>query len=412
MSTRQWYTVRNALADDGPPEILIYDVIDSMFGVSAADFVRDLAKIDAPAITVRINSPGGAVFDGIAILNALRGHDAKITTVVDGIAASIASVIAMGGDEIVMNKNSQMMIHNAWDLVIGNADELQAAADRLRQFSENLASIYADRAGGSVADWQALMDAETWYTADEAVAAGLADLVLVETVKETAMASYTRPDAFDLSKFRYPGRQAAPAPQIAARAQAPQPVEAEVTEKTGGGHMPTLNEGLAELFGTEPDADDETILAAAKEALDERAAGDQQAEPEPVAEPTGEQITAAAAKLGLTVVDTTVLASLQAKAEAGEAARAQQLREDDDRIINDALAKGKITPATTGTWRAELAKNRDSVAVLLETMPENKALAMTEVGHAFAAEGTELDAEMEHTLAMITGNGRSNGKGA
>jgi hypothetical protein len=175
-----------------------------------------------------------------------------------------------------------------------------------------------------------------------------------------------------------------------------------------------LNEGLAELFGTEPDADDETILAAAKEALDERATAEPQPEPEPqpVAEPTGEQITTAAAKLGLTVVDTTVLASLQAKAEAGEAARAQQIREDDDRIIKAALNTGKITPASENTWRAELAKNRDSVAVLLETMPANKALAMTEVGHAFAAEGTELDAEMEHTLAMITGNGRANGKDA
>lgn len=410
MSARQWYTVKNAApTDDGVPEILIYDAIDSMFGVSAADFVRDLAKIDAPAITVRINSPGGSVFDGIAILNALRGHDAKITTVVDGVAASIASVIAMGGDEIVMNKNSQMMIHNAWDLVIGNADELQAAADRLRQFSENLASIYADRAGGSVADWQGLMDAETWYTADEAVAAGLADLVLVDTVKENAMASYARASAFDMSKFKYPGRQAAPAPQILARAQTPQPAEAEVN-KGKEGAMPTLNEGLAERLGIDIDADDETMLSALDEALAERVTDDPPpvTDAAPVAEPTGDQITAAAAKLGLAVVDTTVLASLQAKAEAGDAARTQQMREADDRTIAAALASGKITPASEGTWRAELAKNRDSVAVLLETMPENRALAMTEIGHGVAAEGVALDPEMEHTLAMITGNGRDN----
>lgn len=415
MSARQWYTVK-AQADDSPPEILIYDVIASTYGVSAADFVRDLAAIDAPAITVRINSPGGSIFDGIAILNGLRGHNAKVTTVVDGVAASIASVIAMGGDEIVMNKNSQMMIHNAWDLVVGNADDLQKAADRLRQFSGNIASVYAERAGGSVADWQALMDAETWYTADEAVAAGLADLVLVDTVKETAMASYIRPDAFDLSKFKYPGRQAAPAPQILARAQTPQPAEAEVTKKQEG-HMPTLQEGLAQKLGIAADADDATILTAVDEALAERADDEPvtESEPQPVAEPTGEQITAAAAKLGLTVIDETVLAALQSQAQAGEAARAQQMTEANDRIINDALTKGKITPASVGTWRAELAKNHDSVAVLLETMPENKALAMVEVGHGFTAEdATTVDPEMERTLQLITGNGnaRSNGKDA
>jgi ATP-dependent protease ClpP protease subunit len=203
---KSWYTIK-ALADgsdDGPAEILIYDEISPMWGVSAADFVRDLAAIDASEITVRINSPGGSVFDGIAILNALRGHDATITTVVDSLAASIASVIAMGGDRVVMNKNSSMMIHNAWDLAVGNADELQQAADRLRGFSTNIASIYADKAGGTVDDWQALMDAETWYTADEAVAAGLADETIVETVKTP---SYARAS---LERFKYAGREAAP----------------------------------------------------------------------------------------------------------------------------------------------------------------------------------------------------------
>jgi hypothetical protein len=235
--------------------------------------------------------------------------------------------------------------------------------------------------------------------------------VLVDTVKETAMASHIRPSAFDLSKFKYPGRQAAPAPQILARAQTPQPAEAEVTKKQEG-HMPTLQEGLAQKLGIATDADDATILTAVDEALAERAddappAPD--AEPQPAAEPTGEQITAAAAKLGLTVIDETVLAALQAKAEAGETARAQQIHEADDRIINDALAKGKITPASVGTWRAELTKNRDSVAVLLETMPENKALAMAEIGHGFTAEdATTLNPEDERTLALITGNGRSN----
>lgn len=397
----RWYQVRNEAQTGGEPEILIYDVIESIFGVSPADFMQDLAKIDAPAITVRINSPGGDVFGGIAILNALRGHDAQITTVVDGVAASIASVIAMGGDEVVMNKNSQMMIHNAWDIVIGNADELQQAADRLRGFSANIASVYAERAGGSVADWQALMDAETWYTADEAVAAGLADRVLVDTQKDSAMASYPRASAFDLSKFRYAGRQAAPAPQIAARAQTPPPVQVEENE----GKEPvvaTLTESALQKLGLDADADEDAIEAAIDEKI---AAAETQPEPEPVTppEPTPEQITQAAAKFNLTVMDKAVADQMVEQARLGAEARAQQLAEADERTIVDALKNGKITAASSPTWREQLGKNRETTLALLAAMPENRAMATAEIGYGAANEDTSVDPEMETLLAKVTG---------
>ncbi len=104
---RQWYQIRNAAsAGNETPEVLIYGEIDCWFGVDASDFVKDLATIEAPEILVRINSPGGDVFDAVAILNALRGHDARIIVQVDSLAASAASVIAMAGDEVVMNRNS------------------------------------------------------------------------------------------------------------------------------------------------------------------------------------------------------------------------------------------------------------------------------------------------------------------
>lgn len=403
-----WYQVKNGLPEgDQTPEILIYDVINPSFGVSAADFVQDLAKIDSPELTVRINSPGGAVFDGIAILNAIRGHDAKVTTVIDGLAASIASVIAMGGDEIVMNKNSQMMIHNAWDLVIGNADELQAAADRLRQFSSNIASIYADRAGGSVDEWQQRMDDETWYTADEAVEAGLANSVLTEPVKSMAMASADRPSVFDLSIFKYAGRQAAPAPAIAARAQAPQPTEAEVNQ--GKEHtVPTLNEGLAERLGINADANDETILQAVDEALAERAdAGQSNAE---AAEPTVEQLTAVASAHNLIVVDKAAHDKLVADVTALNAVRNQQLADDNEQRITNALKVGKIAPASADTWRQSFAENREQAIKLLDTIPANSAVAITPSGHGVGAEDSAVDPEMEGVLALITG--RPNGKDA
>lgn len=397
-----WYTVANALpADGGPAEILIYDEINPVFGVSAADFVKDLAAIDASEITVRINSPGGAVFDGIAILNALRGHDAKVTTVVDGLAASIASVIAMGGDEIVMNRNSQLMVHNAWDIVIGNADDLQKAADNLRQFSANLASIYAERAGGTVQDWQAVMDAETWYTADEAVAAGLADRVADTRSGLAAAALAGGPKAFDLSKFKHAGRDAAPPPVIAPRSQAPQPVEAEEPQ----GKEPTvatLKESLVEKLGLDADADDEAIVKAFEAKLDEKPEPEADADPAPVVEPSTEQITAAAAKLGLALVDKAQYEQTTAAVRELQAVRDAQVKADDERLIDDAIKAGKLAPANKSNWLALMEKDRVGIRATLAQLPAG-LIPVAEMGHGMGSEEDHLDAEMASVYAKVTG---------
>src|SRR5690606_8034659 len=102
-------------------------------------------------------------------------HQAHVTVIVDSLAASIASVIAMAGDRVVMAKNATMMIHDGHGLSIGNAADMREMADLLDKVSDNIASVYAERAGGDVAEWRERMRAETWYSADEAVSAGLAD---------------------------------------------------------------------------------------------------------------------------------------------------------------------------------------------------------------------------------------------
>lgn len=198
--------------DDRAAVIRLYDPIDSWggeWGVSAKEFVAALDQLPdfIDEIRLHINSPGGDVFDGIAILNALRAHDARVVAVVDGLAASAASFIAAGADELVMARNTELMIHDAWGLCVGNADDMIAMAEMLGRLSDNIASVYADKAGGTVADWRAAMAAETWYTAEEAVAAGLADRV--DTRKATGDAK----DRFDLSIYTYAGRAAAPPPQ-------------------------------------------------------------------------------------------------------------------------------------------------------------------------------------------------------
>lgn len=168
-----WYKITNR-AD--VTEISIYDEIGYV-GVTAGDFIRDLGTVKSSKISLRLNSPGGDVFDGIAIMNALRNHSAEVTVHIDGLAASIASVIAMGGDHIVMARNAQMMIHDAFSIAVGNATDMRKTADLLDKASDNIASIYAERTGTDTDVWRGLMKDETWYSAEEAVDAGLADEV-------------------------------------------------------------------------------------------------------------------------------------------------------------------------------------------------------------------------------------------
>jgi ATP-dependent Clp protease, protease subunit len=148
--------------------------------VSANTFKEDLDALgDCDVINLYINSPGGSVFEGIAIYNQLKRHKAKINVYVDALAASISSVIAMAGDTIFMPKNSMLMIHNAWTYVTGNAADLRKAANDLDRISNSSKQSYLQKAGDKITDekLQELLDAETWLSADEAYQYGLCDVV-------------------------------------------------------------------------------------------------------------------------------------------------------------------------------------------------------------------------------------------
>lgn len=183
--------------------------------------------------------------------------------------------------------------------------------------------------------------------------------------------------------FRYPSRAEAPTPEISARTQTPLAAEAEVNNGKEGA-MPTLKEGLAQKLGISADADDETTLKALDEALAERAT-ETETEPVPAAataEPSAEQVAAYAQAHGCSLVASDVLANLQSQAEAGAAARAQQIAEDNERVINEALNSGKITAASAPEWRNSLAANRDQTTKLLAAMPANSAVPVSELGHS------------------------------
>jgi ATP-dependent Clp protease protease subunit len=157
-------------------KVVLYDEI-GMWGVMAKDFIDQLDGISARTIHLHINSPGGDVFQGFAIANAIRAHSARVITHVDGLAASIASIIALAGDYVRMSDNAFLMIHNPYMLAIGNAAELRKNADVLDKIGGSIVNEYVKRSGQSATQMQALMDAETWFTASEAKATGFVDAI-------------------------------------------------------------------------------------------------------------------------------------------------------------------------------------------------------------------------------------------
>jgi ATP-dependent protease ClpP protease subunit len=185
-----WYGIR---ARGTGAEVAIYDEIGA-YGVSAKGFLAELGALpeDTP-VDLRLNSPGGSVFDAVAIYNALKRHEGPVTVWIDGIAASAASYIAMAGDEIVMPENAFLMIHDPAGLVMGTAEDMRAMAEALDKVKGSLVAGYAAKSGRTPEEVSALMAAETWFDAGDAVAQGFADR-LVEPVRIAAH--------FDIGRFR------------------------------------------------------------------------------------------------------------------------------------------------------------------------------------------------------------------
>lgn len=204
-----WYRFAQNLAE-GHTDIFIYDEI-GFWGKSAQDFVDELKEVNTRNIHLHINSPGGELFDGLAIYNSLKQHQADVTTFVDALAASAASFIAMAGSEVVMARNATLMIHDGIGLTYGNEEDHLETAQLLSRFSNNIADIYMQKAGGSLDEWRSMMRAESWYSATEAQDAGLVDTVL--DVEDEQAEEET--NKWNLAAvFNYAGRDEAPSPKL------------------------------------------------------------------------------------------------------------------------------------------------------------------------------------------------------
>ena len=170
-------------ATDGDATVSVYEQIGESWdgsGMTTKRMAGILRSIGSKDITVNLNSPGGDLFEGVAIYNLLRQHPAKVTVNVMGLAASAASIIAMAGDDINMGEGSFLMIHNAWCMATGNRHDMQAAAEQLAPFDNAMAEVYAARAGITVKDAAKLMDAESWIGTAQAIETGFATGMLAQ----------------------------------------------------------------------------------------------------------------------------------------------------------------------------------------------------------------------------------------
>jgi ATP-dependent Clp protease protease subunit len=213
-------------------------------GFGSLDVIEALAEMDGD-IVVRINSGGGVAMDGVAIFNALKARDSKVSVYVDGVALSAASIIAMGGDQIVMRQGSLMMIHGSSGLTVGNADDHEKQIEILHKLDGQMAKIYAARSGEPVAAIKRMMNEETWFDGSEAVDKGFAT--------QTEDNEADTPTAFDYRLYAHaPERLVAMAQPMTARARAAT-TEATRSPQSKGNDMDYKAVTMADLRAQRPD---------------------------------------------------------------------------------------------------------------------------------------------------------------
>jgi len=358
---------------NGVATLRLYDVIDAWggdWGISAGEFGAALDALPDGVAEIRllINSPGGEVWDGLAILNALRSHPARTVAIVEGIAASAASFVAAGCDEMVMSRNSEVYIHNAIGYASGDADVMRAAAEDLERLDRNIASIYAEKSGQSIDYWLAEMPKDRFMTAEEAVESGLADRIEGGSDAPTARAR------FDMSIFARP-RAALP--------DLPSSTEpGDSNRKDDLVAYEDLTAGLRERLGvTETTLTDDELLAALDESLAERADTEAATAAEAALAPTAaEAALAPTVAEGAVVVEAGAFAELQRQAALGATAHATQQTERREGIVQNAINEGRIAPASRAHFLALLGKDEAGTVAALATFPKG-TIPVAEIGH-------------------------------
>lgn len=359
----RWYSIRNA-ADEGTAVIRIFDEI-GYWGVTEEQFARDLAAITADEIEVQISSPGGDVFAGIAIYNQLRAHPARVTTRVDGLAASAASFIVQAGDHRQIMSAAQMMIHEAWGLCIGPASDMREYADVLDRQSDVIAGIYASRSGGDVAEFRDLMRSDHYMSDQEALDAGLVDEIYEPTTPAT-----------DAAARATAGRR-----RIEAISRTTRPRGAATTSPRGQEEaMPDLSALRAEYDINDEVTDDQ--ISDALTGLTTTDDAQSEVELPPPAPGSGAAALASAENQALRDANDRYEARL-AELETNERARTR------DSVLASAVREGRITPDERDrVWSGLYDNNPEGVTDSLANLPTDR-FPVTEVGHSGDTDQTD-----------------------
>ncbi|WDZ87193.1 head maturation protease, ClpP-related [Micromonospora cathayae] len=392
--TGDWYRIEAKATRSAV--VSIYDEI-GWTGTTAKDFAAELRALDVDEITLRLNSPGGDAWDGIAIYNALRDHQATVHVVVDGLAASAASFIAQAGGRITMNRGAQMMIHDAAGLAIGNARDMRDMAEVLDRVSDSIAGIYADRSGRPAGQFREAMARDTWYTAAEAVEAGLADEV-ADPDGPTAATNSSQP--------KVTAAEAARRIHAAALKVTPT-VQVGNEHEKGAGRMDPAK--IREALGLAPGASDDEVRATlGASGLVGNSTSPTGPAPAPTPQPTptpspGSPTPAPDAPApqptprpsaagGQMVIDQAAWDAQQDTIRRLEAAEARRRREERDQVINQAVQDGKFPPARKQhyerVWDADPEGARELIAGLAKNVVPVAALG-------YAGDGTDADFDLE-----------------
>lgn len=378
----EFFNAITAPAPDGEATVAtirLYGPIDSWggwWGINTKDVsdILDALPDTVTEVILRINSPGGHVFEGVSILNMLRAHKARIVAVVDGLAASAASIIAAGCDETVMSPGTSMMIHSPLTFTYGNAAELRKEAEVLDSIERSMIEIYQAKAGD--ADWETLLHEETWYTPAEAVAQGLADRVgtvadagTTSTAGEDDVVIVVTPaeeddDVEDSTRVHRFAAKTMPTNKTPVSSEPGTPNRKEDVMA-----YDDLQAGLRARLGiTDAEATDEQLLAGVEQLTARAAVTTPPAIPE-----------------GVQMIDSSVLENLQQQAAQGAQALAAQTEQRRAGIISTALAEGRIAPTSVENFRAMLESNEETTVALINQLPKNSVVPVLETGHADTA---------------------------
>lgn len=392
-------TRETSTAEDGTEttsrsaELWLYGTVGGYYwGFDSDDVASALRALgDVDELLVRLHSFGGSAIEGIAIANLLANLPAgvHVRIVVDGVAASAASMIALAGAELVMSPGSQLMVHDAWMFTGGNEAELHADAEWIGKQSRNYAETYAHRASGTADEWRDIMRANngdgTWYSAQEAVDAGLAARVdnISSTTTPPPMPDFEGLDddielaaaaEWDLEVLLHPAARAALSTWR--RPGAPKPPNASAVgslNPEGGPAMAFTPEQLTTMrtqLGLPETADEATIVSALAEALEERAE-----DPAPAA------AAAATPPPGMSIISDDVLTELRTSAAEGAAARAQQRTETRDRALDTAVQTGRIAERQREHFASLYDADPAGTATLLTSLAAG-LVPVSELGHS------------------------------